>query len=151
MPARTPPTVHTQNSVHKRKRPFSPTGQTRREGPSVHLIVHWHQSVPFTLVPNGTSAGRNGLPERHSLAPGLAHDWAEGAVGAQGRVEGDGVELAQVNHVVSEDGLVGLLGNIAVQLRGTSLHQPGVVLTLVKNVGYVDLLAFDAVQSKIAL
>ena len=142
--------MHTQNSVHKRKRPFSPTGQTRREGPSVHLIVHWHQSVPFTLVPNGTSAGRNGLPERHSLAPGLAHDWAEGAVGAQGRVEGDGVELAQVNHVVGEDGLVGLLGNLQSSGEGR-LHQPGVVLTLVKNVGYVDLLAFDAVQSKIAL
>ena len=142
--------MHTQNSVHKRKRPFSPTGQTRREGPSVHLIVHWHQSVPFTLVPNGTSAGRNGLPERHSLAPGLAHDWAEGAVGAQGRAEGDGVELAQVNHVVGEDGLVGLLGNLQSSGEGR-LHQPGVVLTLVKNVGYVDLLAFDAVQSKIAL
>ena len=142
--------MHTQNSVHKRKRPFSPTGQTRREGPSVHLIVHWHQSVPFTLVPNGTSAGRNSLPERHSLAPGLAHDWAEGAVGAQGRVEGDGVELAQVNHVVGEDGLVGLLGNLQSSGEGR-LHQPGVVLALVKDVGYVDLLAFDAVQSKIAL
>ena len=142
--------MHTQNSVHKRKRPFSPTGQTRREGPSVHLIVHWHQSVPFTLVPNGTSAGRNGLPERHSLAPGLAHDWAEGAVGAQGRAEGDGVELAQINHCVGEDGLVGLLGNLQSSGEGR-LHQPGVVLTLVKNVGYVDLLAFDAVQSKIAL
>ena len=142
--------MHTQNSVHKRKRPFSPTGQTRREGPSVHLIVHWHQSVPFTLVPNGTSAGRNGLPERHSLAPGLDHDWAEGAVGAQGRVEGDGVELAQINHCVGEDGLVGLLGNLQSSGEGR-LHQPGVVLALVKDVGYVDLLAFDAVQSKIAL